>query len=406
MIEVRRIGDARLGKQLAKRLLVKCGVLPHIENRRMKSKHRELAAQRLDEIANQGLGTGGIQRFLEYRDVGGEVFGVTVNRRSIRMIARNKHLEPHQMRGKPPRFLGVLKLQGADAGIFVMSIKLGRKTRKEILERGRHLLEIPAQWQVVREAFKLPCKQAQRVEAQRSERVRSHLGRHARMPVAVATDPSAEANHRRHVFQVIEREARLLPCFAKVRVRARNSFGKNFAQIEQRVFQFLVDAWAGDMDLTGAPQRFQSRLQRAASALALPFGKGRVFTLLHDVVNLAMAFAHGLAFCLGRVGGEHRLEPHLPQHFKNAGGIEPHVAHRRELVGPKAFLRSGAMGFFAPAPDLRRDAFFDDVQKLKRDRVGLTQAAIDSIGGGQRLAAPWQAAGKVAVAEAREHRAE
>ena len=119
-----------------------------------------------------------------------------------------------------------------------------------------------------------------------------------------------------------------------------------------------------------------------------------------------MAFAHGLAFCLGRVGGEHRLEPHLPQHFKNAGGIEPHVAHRRELVGPEAFLRGGAVSFFAPAPDLRRDAFFDDVQKLKRDRVGLTQPAIDSIGGGQRLAAPWQAAGKVAVAEAGEHRAE
>ena len=310
------------------------------------------------------------------------------------------------MRGEPPRLLRMLKLQGTDAGIFMMSIQLGRKACKLVLQRRWHLLKITAQRQVVREAFELPCKQAQRVEAQRGERVRSHLGRHARMPVAVATDPGAEADHRRHVFQVIEREASLFPCFAKVRVRPRNRFGKNFAQVEQRVFQFLVDAWASDMDLTGAPQRFQSRLQRAASALALPFGKGRVFTLLHDVVNLAMAFAHGLTFRLGRVGGEHRLEPHLPQHLKNALRIKPHVAHRRKLVGPEAFLRSGAMGFFAPAPDLRRHAFFDDVQKLKRDRVGLTQPAIDSIGGGQRFAAPWQAAGKVAVAEAGEHRAE
>ena len=55
----------------------------------MESEHRELTAQWLDEIAHQGLGTGGIQRFLEHRNVGSEVFGVTVNRGGIRMIARD-----------------------------------------------------------------------------------------------------------------------------------------------------------------------------------------------------------------------------------------------------------------------------------------------------------------------------
>jgi large subunit ribosomal protein L15 len=33
LIEVRRIGDARLGKQLAKRLLVKCGVLKNTRHK-------------------------------------------------------------------------------------------------------------------------------------------------------------------------------------------------------------------------------------------------------------------------------------------------------------------------------------------------------------------------------------
>ena len=59
------------------------------------------------------------------------------------------------MRGKPPRLLCVLKLQTADAGISMMSLKLGRKTRKQVLERRGHLLEIAAQRQVVREAFEL-----------------------------------------------------------------------------------------------------------------------------------------------------------------------------------------------------------------------------------------------------------
>ena len=372
----------------------------------MKSKDRELTAQRLDEIARQGLGTGGIERLLKHRQIGGQVLGLSVNRNGIRLIARNQHLESHQMRGKPPRFLGVLQLQSVDDGILVTTFELGCKTRKQVLERGRHLLEMPTQRQVVRETFKLPCKKAQCVETQRCKRVRGHLGRHSRMSVTITTDPSAETNHRRHLFQIIEREARLLPSLAKMRVRARNCFRKNLTQVEQCVFKFLIDAWARDMDLTGAPQCFQARLERAASALALPLGKGRVLTLLHDVVNLAMAFAHGLAFRLGRMSGEHRLEAHLSQHFKNPGGIESHVTHRGELVGPESFFRGRTMGLFAPAADLRRHAFFDDVQELKRDRISLTQAAVSAVGIGKRLAAPWQTAGKVGMAEAFEHDAE
>ena len=123
------------------------------------------------------------------------------------------------MGGQPPGLLIVLAEQRVDIGGFP-AIEFRGEAGDERFEFVRNGLEMFAQRQVVGEAFELAGEQPQRVVAQRRQRLARHIRGHARMAVAVAADPSAEADHRRQCFQIRRRKSRRLPGLAQVRVAA------------------------------------------------------------------------------------------------------------------------------------------------------------------------------------------
>jgi hypothetical protein len=100
---------------------------------------------------------------------------------------------------------------------------------------------------------------------------------------------------------------------------------------------------------------------------------GGVLMALHEAVNLAMKVSDSLALRLRGMSGEHRLDGHVPQHVQDVVPAESKVQHVPHVVRPQALLGLGAGLFLTKTANLRGGSFFDDVQELKGNRVGLTE---------------------------------
>jgi len=193
------------------------------------------------------------------------------------------------------------------------------------------------------------------------------------------------------------------PCLAQVGFRTAHRLGKHLAQIEHRVAEFLADARAVDVDFSGAPEGFQPQFEFPFAALAFAVGECGVLALLEDIVEFAVEFAHRIAFGFGGVGGEHGFHAHVTQDFKYGVFIQAHFGHLAQFVGPESFFRSGTLFVFAQPPDVSGDAFLDEIEELEGDGIRLAECAVRTVGGGQRLATPWQPLREVPEAEIIKH---
>ena len=378
------------------------GVLAHIKSGRVETEDRKLPQDGGDEIVGQRRGTGGAEGAGEHVEIGLQVGRFLIDMRGVRCVARDEDFLAHQQGCGAPWLLVVLAEQGGHIGSGA-AIDFRREAFEHHLEFGRHLLEMFAERQVMGEPLELAGKQSQGIVAQCGEGVARHLGGDARVAIAVAADPGSEADHRWQFVQCGGIEARLAPGLAQVGVGARDRLGKHLAEVEERVVEFLGDAGAGDVDFPGAPEGFELGFQEMPATGAFAVGEGRVFALLHQVVNLAVAFAHGFAFGLGGVGGEHRLHAHGGEGVQQRGGIQPEGAHFSQFVRPEAFFGSRAVGFLAPAAGLGGHPFLHDVEQLEGDGIRLAQRPVRAVGSGQRVSAPWQLGGQFTVPKATEH---
>ena len=394
--------QARTAQQLLQGFLMEGGVLPHIYIRRMETKGLQAAAERHDEFAHDPAGAHGNQSVRECHDV-----RIQFRRRSIAMgrlwlFKRHQHLGAHEVSHFAPRLLTValmnvgqvhrgLRLQGID------------QTVPQRLQRFRRLLKQGAERRLVGQLFQPAPVHPQRILAQGAEGFFGDLGRDERMAVAVTADPAPKPDQGRQRIRLLGIKTRSLPGLAQMDVRTRQRLGEHLAQVVHGVLQLGINGGPRHMNLAGAPQVLDLRLQLPFDAHLLTRRVGRVVMAVHQAVDLQVPLAHGLALSLGGVRCQHRLHPHIAQHGKQVLLGDTQLAHPCEVVSPQALLSLGTGILFTQPPHLRRRPLFHDVQHLERNREGLPQRTVGLVLRLQCLAHPGQTVRQGRFAHAPQH---
>ena len=167
---------------------------------------------------------------------------------------------------------------------------------------------------------------------------------------------------------------------------------EKIAEVMDRVSQLAENVGSHQVDLAGAPQRFQRGHDPLADPASFAVGVFRILVADQLLVERAVAFADRCPFRFGRVGGQHRLDIHVRQHrqdFLRAESHRPHVAQRAR---PQSADRFRAENLFALPADCGGHPFLDHVEQLETDRIKLLGPfrGMSSGGGGARPREKWK----------------
>ena len=152
---------------------------------------------------------------------------------------------------------------------------------------------------------------------------------------------------------------------------ARDGLGKYVAQIVQGVVEFRGDGRSRNMDLPRAPQVLQPRLDLMLQAVFFPGRVGRVFVPIDQTVDFPVQFAHSGTFRFRRVSRQHGLDRDVAQNFEHLCFRKSGSFQSTQVIRPQPFFRRRPFTFFPLPSRPSGRTFFNDVEQLKRDRIGL-----------------------------------
>ena len=317
--------DAGDAQQLGDRGLVNVGVLPQVERRQVEAERAQREAQRREPVAGERRGAVGGERSADDREVGVEGLGRRVGRQlGVRRTRGDVARDLARGRGKPR----IDARQRLPVGL-VLAVRVGiARTLGECQQRLGRPHEARRHRQLGAECVHLVEVGAERERTLRARGVTERLGRHERIAVAVAADPAAHAEERRH----------LVACEGPVGFADRGRYrtveprhlGEEGRAIEVEAVLDLVDhPQARQAQHRGLPEREHVPADRRLELALLLLGERRAVARVQRPRDRALGVLDALALDLGRMRGEHRAH----RRSREPGARRPRGRRRSPRAG-------------------------------------------------------------------------
>ncbi len=208
------------------------------------------------------------------------------------------------------------------------------------------------------------------IEAQRRFALHAHGGRErvrrdVRIAVAVAADPGAHAQERRH--------PQSFETLFDVGVKARDLAQKGAAIIAQRILDFVAHGQTRMTQQLGLPELRDAGAKlhlvlRALGLAAHMFARGEQFE------DRVFGVEQALAAHFRRMRGQHRRNPAARQRLGDLAGADGGLAQTREGRGEARRAGEGAARLGAGAL-LQRMQIFGDIRKMREIAEGADHGA-------------------------------
>ena len=353
------VGDARLRQNFRDRLLVTVGALAQIDGGEVEAEHLHRANQGLQALRGDHLAVVQPQRLVDRDEIGEKGPAVGVGR-------ARRHRVPHRLpagqmlqsagearvdadqraavrlvvavRIVVARAVGQILQRSGGAGVFARD----RKLRAELM----HLDEIKAQGHL----------------GLHLERGLQRGGGDVGVAVAVAADPCAHAQERRH--------AQPFDAPLDVGVDMRNLAQEGRAIIAQRVFDFVAHGEARLAQQLGLPHLRDARAQLRVVLLEFVLG-AQMFARREQREDRMFGVEQTLAPNLGRMRGEHGRDPPARENLGDLAGAHGRLAQMGERAVEagldQARLFAGGLG---PRPLLQRMQILGDIAEMQKIAEG------------------------------------
>ncbi len=359
--------EARGAQQLGNDRRVLVRALTQVERREMEAEDLQRAHQRRQPRRDQRAGVVVVQRGFDDAQVGKAVVGRRIRVLRRDGVAQRAGARERLQRRRQPR---VDAGQRAAVGlVLAVRVAVGA-ARGQRPHRGRDRGQQLRGRELGAELVDLAQVVAQRDLGLARQRQTQRVGVDMRVAVAVAADPVAHAEERRH------RRRRLPERAFEVAVEPRQRAQEGRRVVRQRVVDLVGDRQPGKAQHPRLPELRDARAQQGLVVGALGVVAQRL-ARGDKLGDRALGVEDALALDFGRVGGQHRADLRALQRGADLVGAEPGRGQVLEAARERA--RGGLPGDLLRGQAARLVAVLGDVGEVAevRERADHADRLVD-----------------------------